>query len=332
MGVDGIVALTLATTGFCVQVNVARAGEGSRSVNRAGLLGTTVDITEIRVAEARARASELRLAEIARTLPSAVFELRVWPNGKREFTYAGGDTLGTIGLTPEQMVADETLAFSHVYVDDRQLVASNVAAAAAAMQPMQQFEVRMHSAHGLRWIRTAGGPPRHGPNGSVDWSGYWIDVTDSHEQGQALALANAEAKAAVAAKAAFLAMMSHEIRTPMAGVLGLIELLAQTHTVREQGQMLAMAQDSARTLLQILDDILDFSRIDSGRLELESAPFDLRSLADGVAGLFSAKVQEKGLRMYCMLDWRLAGEFHWRCGTHSPDHHQPAQQCDQVHP
>ncbi|MFC3814308.1 transporter substrate-binding domain-containing protein [Lysobacter sp. GCM10012299] len=275
----------------------------------AGLLGTAVDITEIRVAEARARASELRLAQIARTLPSAVFELRVWPDGRREFTYADGDTLSTIGITPEEMMADESLAFSHVYVDDRQLVADNVAAAAAAMQPMAQFDVRLHSVQGLRWVRTAGGPPRHGPDGSVDWSGYWIDVTDSHEQAQALARANAEAKAAVAAKAAFLAMMSHEIRTPMAGVLGLVELLAKTDTDREQAQMLAMAQDSARTLLQLLDDILDFSRIDSGRLELEKAPFDLRSLVDGVIGLFSAKAHEKGLRLYCVLDWRLAAEF-----------------------
>ncbi|QSX74404.1 transporter substrate-binding domain-containing protein [Lysobacter arenosi] len=275
----------------------------------AGLLGTAVDITEIRAAEARARASELRLAQIARTLPSAVFELRVWPDGRREFTYADGDTLSTIGITPEEMMADEALAFSHVYVDDRQLVADNVAAAAAAMRPMPQFDIRLHSVRGLRWIRTAGGPPRHGPDGSVEWSGYWVDVTDSHEQAQALARANAEAKAAVAAKAAFLAMMSHEIRTPMAGVLGLVELLAQTQTDREQGQMLAMAQDSARTLLKLLDDILDFSRIDSGRLALERTPFDLRSLVDGVIGLFTAKAHAKDLRLYCVLDWRLAAEF-----------------------
>ena len=275
----------------------------------AGLLGTAVDITEIRTAEERARASELRLAEITRTLPSAVFELRVWPDGRREFTYAGGDTRGTIGLTPEQLVADENLAFSHVYVDDRPLIACNVTAAAVAMQPMQQFDVRMHSCHGLRWIRTAGGPPRHGPHGSVDWSGYWVDVTDSHEQAQALARANSEAKAAVAAKAAFLAMMSHEIRTPMAGVLGLVELLAQTRLNREQAQMLSMAQDSARTLLQILDDILDYSRIESGRLELENAPFELRSLIDGVVGLFTLRAREKGLRLYCTIDWRLAGAF-----------------------
>ncbi|MDQ8024219.1 MAG: transporter substrate-binding domain-containing protein [Moraxellaceae bacterium] len=275
----------------------------------AGLLGTAVDITEIRVAEARARASELRLAQIARTMPQTVFELRVWPDGRREFTYADGDTLSTIGITPEEMMADEALAFSHVYVDDRPVVAENVAAAAAAMQPMPQFDVRLHSVNGLRWVRTAGGPPRHGPDGSVEWSGYWVDVTDSHEQAQALARANAEAKAAVAAKAAFLAMMSHEIRTPMAGVLGLVELLAKTRTDREQGQMLSMAQDSARTLLQLLDDILDFSRIESGRLELEKAPFDLRSLVDGVFGLFTAKAHEKGLRLYCVLDWRLAAEF-----------------------
>jgi len=92
-------------------------------------------------------------------------------------------------------------------------------------------------------------------------------------------------------------------------VLGLIELLAQTPLDSEQGHMLGMVQDSAGALLQILDDILDFSRIESGRLELEARPFDLRALADSVVGLFAARAHEKGIRLYSPLDWRLAGEY-----------------------
>ncbi|WP_430391627.1 ATP-binding protein [Dyella sp. 20L07] len=132
--------------------------------------------------------------------------------------------------------------------------------------------------------------------------GTVVDVTDLRD-------AQAAAEAAVSAKGAFLAMMSHEIRTPMAGVLGLIELMSQTAVNHEQRHMLGMAQDSARTLLQILDDILDFSRIESGKLCLESQPVDLRSLADGVVGLFAALAKEKGIRLYSTLDWRLAGAY-----------------------
>jgi two-component system, NarL family, sensor histidine kinase EvgS len=112
----------------------------------------------------------------------------------------------------------------------------------------------------------------------------------------------------VAAKGAFLAMMSHEIRTPMAGVLGLVELLSRTPLSTEQSHMIGMVQDSAVALLQILDDILDFSRIEAERLELEPEPFDLRRLADGAAGTFAARAQQKNLRLYLVLDWRLAAE------------------------
>jgi two-component system sensor histidine kinase EvgS len=143
----------------------------------------------------------------------------------------------------------------------------------------------------------------------VSCSVFSNDITAEKEQAQALLEAKAAAEAAVAAKGAFLAMMSHEIRTPMAGVLGLIELLDKTPLDREQLHMVEMVHDSAGVLLQILDDILDFSRIEAGRLMLDIHPFDLRALADGVLGLFAARAQERGVRLYAVLDWRLAAEY-----------------------
>lgn len=134
-----------------------------------------------------------------------------------------------------------------------------------------------------------------------------VDVTDLRD-------AKAAAEAAVAAKGAFLATMSHEIRTPMAGVLGLIELMTLTAQEQDQRRMLGMAKDSASSLLQILDDILEVSRIESGKLVLDLQPFDLRTLVDGVVGVFSALAREKGVRLYATVDQRVAGEYRGDAG------------------
>ncbi|MDR7135396.1 PAS domain S-box-containing protein [Lysobacter niastensis] len=274
-----------------------------------GLLGTVVDVSDIRAAEARARASEQRLSDITQAMPATVFQIRIGPGGDRQFTYVAGDVMGMLGMSAEQLTADEPALFARLHPDDQGLVARNVETAATTLRSMPAFDFRVRVNGQWRWLRTEGGTPRLLPDGPVEWSGYWIDTTQVHAQAQALAEAKTQAEAAATAKSAFLAMMSHEIRTPMAGVLGLIELLTRTRLDREQSQMLDMAQDSAKSLLQILDDTLDYSRIESGRLSVEAAPFDMRTLVDSVVGLFSARAKENNIRLYSILDWRLAMMF-----------------------
>ena len=92
-------------------------------------------------------------------------------------------------------------------------------------------------------------------------------------------------------------MMSHEIRTPMNGVLGLVEVFENTPLNPDQSQMLGMIQDSASALLQILDDLLDYSKIEAGRLTIESMPIDIRELVDNAVGLLAGRAHEKGLRV-----------------------------------
>jgi len=110
------------------------------------------------------------------------------------------------------------------------------------------------------------------------------------------------AEAASEAKSRFLAVMSHEIRTPMNGVLGMLELLDRSQLDSGQRDMLHVVSESAQALLKVIDDILDFSKVEAGRIELESLPFSLGEVIEGAMETLAPAVRERGLRLLTYVD------------------------------
>ncbi len=103
------------------------------------------------------------------------------------------------------------------------------------------------------------------------------------------------------AKSEFLANMSHEIRTPMSGVLGMLDLLRDTELSRGQSEMLETTYTSAEALLAILNDILDYSKLEAGRVEIEQIQFNLKTLVEDVCTLLACPAYAKGLQLSCYI-------------------------------
>ena len=136
-----------------------------------------------------------------------------------------------------------------------------------------------------------------------------LNITDQIRYQRKLKQASHRAQAANRAKSAFLARMSHELRTPMNGVLGMAELMSDTELDEEQQLYVATIKSSSEALLLLINDVLDFSKMEAARLELKEAPFDLEQIALAVTRLFDSTRREKGIDIVLSYDMFLPAEF-----------------------
>ncbi|MDP1570893.1 MAG: PAS domain S-box protein [Vicinamibacterales bacterium] len=265
------------------------------------LKGTIQDITDRKRTELALRASEQQLRDMTAEVPGVIFQFRLRPDGTMEFPFMSDGLRRLFHIEPELAYTDAPRVFSRVVPDQLEGLMASIAQSAQTLALWtHDFDVELED--GERRRVQGHSRPRRESDGSVLWSGLLTDVTEKRRQEQELIAAREAALAASREKSMFLANMSHEIRTPMNGILGMTELALGTTLTEEQREYLEAVRQSGETLLGILNDILDLSKIEARHVTIEQVPFKLRHVVNEAVGLLMPRAIEKSLAVSVDLD------------------------------
>lgn len=257
------------------------------------------DVTSERRAERQLRRATNGLAEAERTASIGSWEFDL---ASREVHWSP-EAKRLLGLTgPCSPVGEETLRlFDH---DSRGVIEEALDRCMKEGRPYD-LVLGMRRAEGRKfWARCIGRAEREGDHYAI-LHGVIQDVTSQREQELELNRARAAAEEASQTRSRFLSSMSHEIRTPLNGVIGLANLLLLSEPREDQRDDLEAMTAAAKHLLSLLNDILDLSKLEAGRIEIESMDFRLSAVAEGLKASLAAKAREKGIRFLVEVDSQL---------------------------
>lgn len=172
-------------------------------------------------------------------------------------------------------------------------------AAFAGGECLSSTDVAIRAGGDVRWFSWIELSVRDEADDSVSHRAIARDITDRKRAEAALINARERAEFASQAKSRFLATVSHEIRTPMNGIMGMAKLLADTRLTPEQRTYVGAVSTSAGALLALIEDLLDYSKIEAGRFELEPQPMSPRELTENVVELLASRAHGKGIGIGC---------------------------------
>ena len=261
-----------------------------RPTSEGGVVGVRVDITDIKRAQQLLEQAEAATSLGHFTLDVSSGDLTTSANLD---AVLGGEDYGP--------VAGWAGFLARIAPEDRaqvdHLVASILNGAEEAQGTVSTVLIGGRSRHVTLLLR----PQSSGSRGPRALFGTVQDVTAQRDAERDLAAAKDEAQDANEAKSRFLSIMSHEIRTPMNGVTGSLGLIDTDELPPDQASLIALAQSSADRLGRVLNDILDFTRMESGRLSLDSAVFDPRALVQEATNFWKPTAQNKGMTVSCLI-------------------------------
>jgi two-component system sensor histidine kinase/response regulator len=259
-----------------------------------GVVGVVQDVTTAARLSSALAESEAQLREA-----QSIAAIGHW-----RFTIATQDIAwssalyGIFGRNPRLGPPDFAAYMESVAPADRERLGSVIRAAVNEAVPFDAEHGVVWPDGSIRHVHSRGRPMVDASGRVTALMGTAQDVTAAVQAREALEQARRDAEAGARAKADFLATMSHEIRTPLNGVTGMINLLLGTELSPEQRHYADQATNCSHALLALINDILDLSKIEAGKVDLERHPFSVRQLLDDTLPVVAANAQRKGVEVY----------------------------------
>jgi PAS domain S-box-containing protein len=262
-------------------------------------VGVTVDVTQLKLAEEALRQANARLDLAMRGSNLAIWECDM-PDGRIENSHPTLiNVWELLGYDAPTSPTDFPSAFALLFhPEDQERVRRELQELFASDGQEYESEYRVRSRDGsTRWHLARGTVLRDPKGKPVRFIGASADITDLKRLAEELRQAKEAAEAASRAKDEFLANVSHEIRTPMNAILGMTELVLDTPLDEDQRQGLKTVKSAADSLLGIINDLLDFSKMEAGKLGLAPADFSLRAAVGDTLRALALRAHKKGLEL-----------------------------------
>jgi signal transduction histidine kinase len=224
---------------------------------------------------------EKQFENITKNSPGVIYEFEQGQDGKEKFKYVSSSSYDVLEIKPKELLQNTELIYDVIHPEDRKGFFEKQMEDSKNPRPLQWIG-RMVTAQSqtVKWVKLSSQPDVQA-NGDVIWYGIIDDITRQKEIENELKRAKEEAEEAANAKEDFLATMSHEIRTPLNAIYGISELLRLDKTVGEMEEV-DLLKYSAENLLSLVNNILDFSKLKAGKLEIKQKPFELKKLFDSI--------------------------------------------------
>jgi PAS domain S-box-containing protein len=251
---------------------------------------------------------ESRLRHLLLTSPAIIFSIRF--DGETRVSYISDNIRDATGYSPEDYYADARFAYQYIHPDDVARIDEQMRRLAEVERVSYDYRFRVRSGE-YRWFHDDA-VAVYDEQGKVrEVVGSLIDIDERKRLEEEQAAIRDQALEASRLKSEFLATVSHEIRTPLNGVIGMADLLLSTPLNAEQSDYVKTIAYSADSLLIVINDVLDLSKVEAGKLAMLQSEFSPAQVVQGVAGLLSPRAKEKGIALRVKLATNLPARI---CG------------------